>query len=593
MENLQFKTKITSVSLDEEELTGEEILAVTRNFASVDPLSGRKREKTEQLRKFIEQEWFSDGAPPRYGFNTGIGSLKGVRISQEQIDKFQESYIKAHCAGVGDPFDIEIVRGAMLLQANALSKGFSGIRAIVVDKLIEMLNKRIHPVVPSQGSLGASGDLAPLAHIASVLVGEDQAEVWMQDKKIKVKDLKNSDGILVFDRNGESTAFQPLRLKGKEAISLTNATSVMLSIAVHLIYDAGLVIRNADISASLALEAIMAEKDAFADELHQLRNQAGQISTAANIRKLTEGSQRMTPEARIAFFEQTISRTLEEKLKESDSLDNIKLISAFKRKHEFEESRVQDAYSMRCAPQVHGTCKDAYNYVKSIVERELQAVTDNPVIFQRDGHYVSRSGGNFHGEPLAMAMDFLAIALSEIGSIAERRMFRLLSPHMSFGLPRNLSGGQVGVNSGLMIVQYCAAQLVSENKVLAHPACVDTVPTSDNQEDHVSMGMIAARKARSVLKNVQNLIAMEYLCAVQGIHLSANGKHVSLAIYPLGKGTDAAFSYISSHLDSDGKEPFGLMGDDEYLHCKVSLLRDLSSGGEIILEVEKLFRLLI
>lgn len=585
--------KVQAISLVDEKLSINKIIAVTRNFAKVKPFTGPRREKLQTVRQYIEQNWFDDSAPPRYGFNTGIGSLKSVKIAQKDIEQFQQNYVKSHSVGVGQPLDIEIVRGAMLLQAYALSKGFSGIRPVIIDKLIEMLNKQIHPVVPEQGSLGTSGDLAPLTHIASVLIGEDEAEIWIDRERHKIGNVKNSEGVINIRRNGEETRFETIRLQGKEAVSLTNATAVMLSFAVHIVCDTLFLLKNADIAAALSLEALMCEKDAIDDGLHRLRNQEGQVVTARNIRLLTAESKRMTPDARQCFFKTITEADLLKKLNRSkDLVNDISTIISYKFKYEFEKNRVQDAYSLRCVPQVHGASKDAYKHVQSIVEREIEAVTDNPVVFpDKDNGYVSRSGGNFHGQPLALAMDYLAIAIAEIGSISERRTFRLLSPHMSFGLPRNLTGGEPGINTGLMMVQYTAAQLVSENKVLCHPASVDTIPTSDNQEDHVSMGLLAARKAHQVLKNVERVMGIEYLCSVQGIHLSSANASTSLKEFPLGRGTFVAFDYIRNYKDRNDVEPFKLMREDEYLHTKIELLRDLSAKGDVINAVESEFKL--
>lgn len=582
--------EIDVVSINEEELSVKKIVAVARYLKRVQVFKGAKRKKVEDVRKYVEENWLGQDSPPLYGFNTGIGSLKNVSISHEKIARFQENYIKSHSVGVGEPLDAEIVRGAILIQANSLSKGHSGIRPVIVDKLIEMLNKRVHPVVPAQGSLGASGDLAPLTHIASVLVGVDEAEIWLTDKKVKLQEIKDSSGVIKFKLDNEDVTFQTIPLQGKEAIALTNATAIMLSIAVHLMHDVDILLKNADVAAALSLEAMMCEKDAFADELHRLRHQEGQINTASNIRSLTQNSRRMAVEARHEFFKTTTETELRKNLGTGDKKNDIETISKYKFEYEFEQNRVQDAYSLRCIPQVHGACKDAFNYVKKIVEHEISAVTDNPLIFPKndgDGYHV-KSGGNFHGEPLAMAMDFLAIALTEIGSISDRRVFRLLSPRMSFGLTRNLAGGEAGLNSGLMMVQYTGAQLVSENKILAHPASVDSIPTSDNQEDHVSMGQTAARKARRIAKNSRYLIAIEYICALQGIHLSARHSSVDLNKFPLGNGTSAAFNFLNSIKDAKSERPsFQLMDEDEYLKTKIEKMRAVSARGDILRAVEK------
>jgi len=578
--------EVSSVSINKSDLSIEQVLAVSRYFARVERFTGDKRKQMESVRRYVEENWLSDEAAPQYGFNTGIGALKSIKISEKKIKDFQRFYVRSHCVGVGDPLPIEVVRGAMLLQANALSKGYSGIRPLIIDKLIEMLNKRIHPVVPEQGSLGASGDLAPLAHIASVLVGEPEAEIWVDGQRQPLLKLQTNFRTFSFELDGEKVSFDPVELHGKEAISLTNSTAVMLSIGMHLIRDVELLLKNADIAAALSLEAMMCEQKAFDEDLHRIRNQDGQIRTAANIRELVRDTERMTPKAQLRFFESLTKSQIENKRGEKVDPEGVQAIKNFKLDAEFQRNRVQDAYSLRCIPQVHGACKDTFHYVRSIFDRELHAVTDNPVIFPEGDRYKVRSGGNFHGEPLALALDFLAIAVSEIGSICERRMFRLLSPRMSFGLPANLTGGEVGLNSGFMVVQYTGAQLVSENKSLAHPASVDSVPTSDNQEDHVSMGMIAARKAYKILQNVQQLLAMEYLCAVQAIHLSS--QLVDLQNYPLGIGTRLAFEFLTRNEEY----PLRMMANDEYMHTKLITLERMSSHAQVIQAVERQIKLL-
>ncbi|HEX9653156.1 MAG TPA: aromatic amino acid ammonia-lyase [bacterium] len=580
------------VSINHEELTINRIMAVTRHLAIVEKFEGPKRKKVEAVRKYVEDNWLTDSAPTRYGFNTGVGALKNVRISRGEIEKFQELYVRSHCVGVGDPLEIETVRGAMLLQANALSKGYSGVRALIVDKLIEMLNKRIHPVVPEQGSLGASGDLAPLTHVAAAMVGEGDAEIWVGNERHQIRHLLDDSGNLRFQQNGTAVIFEPIRLQAKEAVSLTNATAFMAAIAVRLVHDVEMLLLHADIAAALSLEALMCEKDAFAPELHDLRRQSGQIATAQNIRTLINGSKRMTAEAQLAYFNSITEKQIRQRVQKTEPAESLEAIKKYKLDNEFDKNRVQDAYSLRCVPQVHGACQDAFHFVKGIVEREITAVTDNPVIFPTDnGTYSSKSGGNFHGEPLALAMDFLAIAMSEIGSISERRVFRMLSPSLSFGLPRNLTGGAPGLNSGYMLLQYTAAQLVSENKILCHPASVDSIPTSDNQEDHVSMGYTAARKALKICGNVQYLLAIEFLCAIQALHLSAGEQGTSFEIFPMGRGTARVFDFIKSYRATTSDKmgtPFQLMRDDEFLHSRIVQMLELLMSGEIVHEIDNL-----
>ncbi len=395
-----------------------------------------------------------------------------------------------------------------------------------------------------------------------------------------VAELLDAGGALCWTAEGQRHRFEPLRLEGKEAVSLTNSTAFMLSVACLLVHDVEQLLGHSDVAAALTLEALMCEPAAFDARLHRLRNQEGQQRVAENIRLLTQGSCRMSPEAREAFYRAAIERELKERLQEAEVR---KTVRDYKLRFEFEPNRVQDAYSLRCIPQVHGACRDAVEYFKSIVLRELDAVTDNPVIFlDAAGGFEAISGGNFHGEPLALALDFLAIALAELGSISERRVFRLLCPQMSFGLPRNLAGAAPGVNSGLMLTQYTAAQLVSENKGLAHPASVDSIPTSENQEDHVSMGWIAARKARRIWRNVEHLVAIEMLAATQALHLSTAEPSASLERYPLGRGTGAAFDFLRGYREGGPEPPFGLMREDAFLHAKMRAMAELVHRGALL-----------
>ena len=405
---------------------------------------------------------------PVYGVNTGFGKLSEVRIADADVERLQEHLVTSCCTGVGEPFPAEVVRGMLLLRANSLAAGLSGVRPVIVDTLVAMLERGVLPVVPSKGSVGASGDLAPLAHIALVLMGEGRATV--ADRTMYGREAMLEAGI------------GPVRLAAKEGLSLCNGTQAMGALGALAVFDAARLADTADVVGALTAEALEAVPDAFDARLHAARPHAGQTTTAANLRRLLADSPAV---------------------------------------HQSSHGRVQDAYSLRCMPQVHGASRDAVAYVRGVVETETGSVTDNPLVFAVDdaaGAGVILSGGNFHGQPLALALDFLGIAVAELASISERRTERLVNPALSAGLPAFLTRDG-GLNDGLMVAQYTAAALVSENKVLAHPASVDSIPTSAGQEDHVSMGTISARHAREIVENAQTVLAIELLCACQAADL--------------------------------------------------------------------------
>jgi histidine ammonia-lyase len=557
------------ISLTGESLTINEAVEVARHYKKV-MLAENSRQKIVEVREAIENQWFNQDTEKIYGFNTGVGSLKDHYLSPDKLKDFQSLYIKSHSVGVGEPFEIEVVRTAILTRVNSFAKGFSGIRILIVDKLLEMLNNNIHPFVPQRGSVGASGDLAPLAHLASVLVGEPQAKVI--DKNNQVHTLESlavqtenykigtTEYTKVRAFTIDSYTFETIDLAGKEAMAVTNGATFILSVGVLSVYDAENLLKLADLSASLSLEAMMCEKDAFDDRLHQIRNLQGQITTADNIRKLVQGSQRMSEDARKAFFKTP-------KFYHSDKKNSGIDFADYK-------NRVQDRYSIRCIPQVHGASKDAFNYCKNIIERELNAATDNPMVFKEGDKYVAKSGGNFHGQPLAIPLDTLSIALAELANIADRRIFALINSELSYNLPSDLSGvdkNGLGMNTGLMIAQYTTAALVSENKILSHPASVDSVPTSGNQEDHVSMGTFGARKCKSVLKNTQYVIAIEMLCAIQALHLSS--KVVGIEKFGLGKVTSNIFAKLANE--------FPIFAEDIYLQEQIEKMFNLIVNNQL------------
>ena len=495
------------VSIDGETLTIEDVVNVARHSTQA-VLDESARKKLLDSRAVIERA-LKEGRTV-YGVNTGFGDLADVSIDENDLAVLQVNLIRSHSVGVGDPFPVDVVRGMMLLRANALAKGYSGVRVEVVETLLSMLNEDVVPVVPEQGSVGSSGDLAPLAHMVLVMIGEGEAQFKGE----------RMDGAKAMKKAGIS----PLTLQAKEGVALINGTQLMTSIGVLTIHDAFLLIQNASIAAAMSLEALRGTRVAFDPRIHEIRPHEGQSNIAEVMRKLLPDSE----------------------INQSHA----------------ECGKVQDAYSLRCIPQVLGASLDTIRYVRSILETEINSATDNPLVFPESDTVIS--GGNFHGQPVALAMDFLGIALSEIANISERRTNRLVNPDLS-GLPPFLTK-EGGLQSGLMIVQYTAAALVSENKVLAHPASVDSIPTSADQEDHVSMGTIAARKARTILNNVMNVVAIEYLCSTQGVDLLAPMKPSE----PL----ENVRNQIRKVVDT--------LEEDRVLHKDIAKLRDMIHSGVIV-----------
>src|SRR5881398_1764802 len=409
-----------------------------------------------------------------YAITTGVGKLSDVRIAGDQIRELQVNLVRSHSVGVGEPLSIPETRAMMLLRANSLSKGYSGVRAVIIDTLCEMINRAVTPFVPSQGSVGASGDLAPLAHLALSMIGEGEC---LDEKSIRIASAEAL----------RRAQIKPLVLEAKEAVSLINGTQGMLALGVLALIGAETLVDSADVIGALTLDALKGTDVAFDERIHKVRPHAGQVKTAANLRRLLEGSQ----------------------IRESHR----------------DCGKVQDAYSLRCMPQVHGAVRDTLAHCRAVFETEANSAVDNPLVFVRnpkamDGEGDVLSGGNFHGEPLAFALDFLAIALSALAGISERRLERLVNPALNEGLPPFLAPG-AGLNSGFMMPQVTAAALVSENKVLAHPASVDSITTSGNKEDYVSMGMTAAIKLQRVVENTRNVLAIEAIAAAQALDFVA------------------------------------------------------------------------
>ena len=458
-------------------------------------LSADAREAVDRARAVVDEIVASNKLA--YAITTGVGKLSDVRIAGDQIRELQVNLVRSHAAGVGEPLSVAETRAMMLLRANSLAKGYSGVRAVVIDTLCEMLNRGVTPFVPSQGSVGASGDLAPLAHLALALIGEGEC-VDAAGARIPSGDaLKRAQ-------------VKPLVLEAKESISLINGTQAMLAVGTLALLTAEILVDSADVLGGLCCDALKGTDAAFDERIHKARPHSGQMKTAANLRKMLEGSQ----------------------IRESHR----------------ECGRVQDAYSLRCIPQVHGAVRDTLAHCRAVFETEANSAVDNPLVFITDARNFKGdviSGGNFHGEPLAFALDFLGIVLSALAGISERRIERLVNPALSEGLPPFLAHG-AGLNSGFMLPQVTAAALVSENKVLAHPASVDSITTSGNKEDYVSMGMTAAIKLKRIVENTRNVLAIEAMAVAQAIDFLA-----PLKTSKRGQAAHAAIRGVCPTVDKD------------------------------------------
>lgn len=497
------------VIIDGKSLTLESFINVTRESAEV-VLAPEAEERIIKAREYVEKVVKEKRVV--YGITTGFGKFSDIVISEDETALLQKNLIMSHSCGVGTPLSEDVAIGVMLLRLNNFAKGHSGVRLATAKTLVEMINKKVVPIIPEKGSLGASGDLAPLSHMVLVMMG--MGEAFYDGKRMEGAEAMKAAGI------------PTIELDAKEGLALINGTQVMTSVGAHVLSDALELAVMADLAAACTIEALRGVIDAFDPRLHNVRPHKGQIQTATNIRKILSDSKLKTAQG---------------------------------------ELRVQDAYTIRCIPQIHGATKDSLNYIKEKVSIEMNAVTDNPIIFADDD--VVFSGGNFHGQPMALPFDFLGIAISEIANVSERRIERLVNPALS-GLSAFLTI-EGGLNSGFMIPQYTAASLVSENKVLAHPASVDSIPSSANQEDHVSMGTIAARKARDILLNSRYVVAIEFLCALQAIDLQKNYNKLSSvtrAIYDIIR-KDVSFMDKDRVINIDIEKIFSLIEDGSILRA--------------------------
>lgn len=500
------------VVINGSDLTIEEVVAVARFGAEV-KVDESRIEAIKTSREYVEKALEEGQAI--YGINTGFGKFSTVSISEEQLDLLQKNLIWSDACGVGKPFDTEIVRVMMLLRANGICKGYSGVLVRTLELLVNMLNKGVHPIIPEKGSVGASGDLCPLAHMVLPMIGDGEAEY-------KGEILPGKEAL-------EKAGLEPIQLKAKEGLALINGTNAMMGNAVLAVYDTEILLKQADIIGALTTDALEGIIDAYDPRIQEVRPHQGQIDCAENLRRILANSKRVTRQG---------------------------------------EKRMQDAYTLRCIPQIHGASRLAFDYVKKTIETEINAVTDNPLIFPGENG-ACISGGNFHGQPVAIAMDTLGILAAEIASVSERRIERTVNPALS-GLPAFLVKNG-GVNDGFMIPQYVAAALVSENKVLAHPASVDSIPTSANQEDHVSMGTIAARKAREIIDHAQHVISIELLTSAQAADFG-NAED-------LGDGTKIAYKLL--------REKVEFMENDVIFYPDMNKSFEIIKSGKVLEAVEK------
>jgi histidine ammonia-lyase len=508
-------------------LTIEDVLAVARQKARVAPLSESVRAQMQASRQWIDEIIRRD-EDTVYGVNSGVGPLAARRISPDQARALSRNLVLSCVTGQGEPLPDEIVRAMLLIRANSLALGYSAVRPVVVSTLIEMLNRGLTPYIPAKGSVGASGDLTPLAHIALVLTRD-------QDDQDEYSGFAWFKGELLPGAEAMARAGIPrLILEAKEGLSLTNGTTFMLAAGTLALSDSEMLVEQAEIAAALTIEGLLGLTSAFDADIHKVSCQPGQIETAAHLRILLEGSRLV------------------------DSMPE----------------RVQDAYSLRCIPQVIGPMRDVLKFIRERISAALNATSDNPLIISKkttSDSFRALYGGNFHGQGLAIWLDFLSIVMAELGSFSERRIFRLLTPELNAGLPAMLVATS-GLDSGLMISQYTAAALASDNKTLAHPDSVDSIPTSANQEDFVSMGANAARHTLEVISNVRRILAIELLNAAQAIELRPDGPH------RLGRGTDAAFEQVRSRV------PF--LEHDRALAPDIQALTELLASGEMLTAVQ-------
>lgn len=525
------KIRDEGITIDGRSLRVDSVVAVARGNAHVKISEDAKR-GINKSRELVEK-WVSERRVI-YGITTGCGPLCNRLIPLKKTEKFQENLIHSHSAGVGDFLQTDVVRATMLLRANSLARGRSGIKLTTLETLVELINAHIHPLIPEIGSVGASGDLIPLSHMALAIMGEGEVEYT---------------GCVMNARNALKEAeISKVKLSYKEGLALINGTSLMTGIATLAVNDAGRLVKIAEINAIMGLEALKGTVEPFDERIHRERPHPGQIISAMNLRRLAEGS-------KLIKTADKINKALQGERKQNDGV--------FKAKED-----IQNAYTLRCSPQVLGAVRDSVSYVKQVVEIEMNSSTDNPLIFSEDEEVLH--GGNFHGQPVAIAMDILGIVLAEVGTISERRIARLLDERLNEGLPAFLVKGDCGLQNGFMGIQYVPTSLVAENRVLASPVSIESISTNANNQDIVSMGTIAARKAINILKNVRYILGVELLCAAQAIDFQDPEN--------AGRGTKEAHKIIRKHVP--------VLTDDRILYPDINKMVELIQTGTLLDGVE-------
>ncbi|MBM3608325.1 MAG: aromatic amino acid lyase [Alphaproteobacteria bacterium] len=505
-----------TVTIDGRTLKGDKVARIARKNNSgryeKAKLDAQARANVVATRSWLDNNFMNDDAPLMYSFNTGVGLFKDQRVLMKDMIEYQTKTVFAHATGLGEPFEEDVTRATMLLRANAFASNYSGPRIEIVDRLLDCLNAGLHPVIPKKGSVGASGDLAPLAHMSGAICGFSEAEMFYRGKRMPAREALAKAGL--------SETFD---LGAKDASCLINGSTVSLALGVLAMEDAKRILKHADVALALTLECLRGERAAFQPRMHAARPHKGQAASARNVMRLIGDSKRCSEAARHLLFP-------------DESRDPSKPPAP----------RVQDVYSLRCGPQVHGPVREALAYAGGIIGTEINSATDNPLVFENGkGGYEIISGGQFHGQYVAQAMDILAIAMTDLGSISERRLARLIDPTMSYGLPRNLLAGKRGLNTGYATVQCSMSALVMENRTLSMPGSVDSIPGKSNAEDHVSNSTWCGRKARTVVENCEMIIAGELLMTCQALSLVA-----PLAKdFPLGKGAQAALECLRSVIE--------------------------------------------
>lgn len=565
------------INLNGENLSISEVIAVANNYAKVEIDYQLTKERILASRNFIEKKVSNDEIV--YGVTTGFGPLVNTKIDQKDTIKLQQNLLISHATGIGTPLSTLIVRAIMVIRLNTFLQGYSGVRIELIEQIQNFINHKIHPIIPSQGSVGASGDLCPLSHLGSALIGYGKVEYKGQ----------------IISANDDSLPVKPIQLSYKEGLAINNGTTLMAALGVQAVHESYNLIELATKASCIVYEALGARRQSFHPSIHSLRRNKAQQKLNENINALVSESEMIgiTSKTLINLIPDNILNSWEKEL-----LTELQEISAGKRltlserakkqiplnwekyiEFSVGKAKPQDSYSLRCIPQVFGASLNAIQHAESVIENELNAVVDNPIILAEEERVVS--GGNFHGQPLALVLDYLKIAIAEIGSILERQITKLVDDHHNYGLPPFLIDG-VGLNSGMMITQYLAASLVSENKVLAHPASIDTIPTSNNQEDHVSMGPIAGRQALEILDNVEKILAVHLLNAAQALDLRK--KQFSELNLPFPE-----IDSSSKALHLKVREKVDFLTEDIFLHESVNTMYDFVKSQALVLRANNKF----